>query len=747
MFMMTERDAAKGPTLLSCLDPRRPGLRLCLYDVEGRPGEVHTAVPGESGGYTALVHATVGADGEHALSDFFCLVQPQRYYTRRSELQPVTNADIDDLWQAAFTRLREQPDGWRLPALPEQVDDQGRLRSCRPLLYCCFTNRYAHVLCPRCGSGLGLCRDDQLLAASGLAAYAESLERYLFCPACHQNGEEALFYTLQASPAGAGRLRGCDHLVASFDRLLKRPDLAEDLPCIGCDAAGDCYGAGALVRQRLQPLFFYPFFMLMQPAPTINLLDFLALLSGDAFEAVAGKASQRQKTGSVERLAQHRDLLSSANRFLFAGDHRLFGEVLYLKLTLLDELVGLSLRTPELLAGPAAEMSLARFWVHLPIRTTRLPLFWNFSLRLIDVVGQPLKAGQGGGLPLERIRHFLGTAWFYALLVNDRQPMVVVENALNRLVSDPAAAARLAEGGLGGIDQVFAAHHLLRTKDMLPVDSSWEGLWRRAVILGLELLQCARAPEWTADDFHRRLDGLRRDIHARLFDPAASQSAAMPEETAQNHSGTSGGDDQHIARILQSILEQWPSAPSGPPLAPEPAGDAAASPPASPAEKPKAQALPNEDGDFEETVILGAEAADDPDAAVAANAHRDDDLEETVLMGSARSENAPGPPPCGLEKTVILSCPRNDRVASTPSVETERTVVASRPMDNRPAGGDLEKTMVMNPGANGRPTAQPVSRKRADGQTRAGGQPPERDDLEQTVILRPDMVNKRKPQP
>ncbi|RJQ70890.1 MAG: hypothetical protein C4519_19995 [Desulfobacteraceae bacterium] len=741
---MTEPVDENAPTLLRYLEPLDSGLRFCLFTDGGAPGVQDAPLEAFEGAgpYAGLLAGTVGADRELPVGEIFFLIQLDHYRVSPGELLPVTNPQIDQLWQAGFKRLRGQRYDNFSAVLPEQVDAEGQLLPLRPLFHCRSKNRFGHALCPHCGGGLDLCRDDRLLKVWGLPGYSDSLERYLFCPACRQAGRDPSFYARVAPAESPAHLHDGDHLVQSFGRLLARQDLAGDLPCIGCDAAGDCYGPRTLVRERLRPLFFYPFYMLMQPEPSINALDFLELLSGVAFEAVVQKAARQQKGGRARKLHQHRELLASADRYLFPKGARLFGEVLYLKLTLLDELVALSIRTPEILDEPAACMSLESFWVHLPVQTTRLPLFWNFSLRMVDAVGRPGYDALKGVLPQARLRHFLGSAWFYTLLVNDRQGMAVVQNALEQLLSDAAAIARLTQGDGNSIDAKFSAANLVLQDGLPPAGPQWEALWRRALALGLELMPSARltAAAWSADDFRSRLDALRRDVYDFLFcePPAAETLARSTAETQKEAVPAHDAADAQIARILQTILKQWPSCASESPQATETAVNVAP-----PSGKPSAGALPNEDGDYQETVILG------PDIPLAQNEavpskDPQEDLEQTVWMGPASSNKRPDQPPGGLEATVIISTRPDDSKPPAAPPELEKTVILGQPASGS-AGGDLEETIIMSPGAMPRPPAPPVPPKTPH---RSGGganppSPPE--NLEQTVIIRPDLVKNRKP--
>ncbi|MBI5896027.1 MAG: hypothetical protein HZB24_08500, partial [Desulfobacterales bacterium] len=224
------------------------------------------ATPDSVGPFTALWNARITMDGLHALSQVFLLVQPDQYTQRSSELTPIVNPQVEAFWQETTVRLQAQ-DARRGPVLlPGQTDAQGQLIALRPLFYCRHRRRFAHPPCPQCGGALTLCRDDRMLRAAGLQAYSESLARYLFCPACQG---QSIFYAREASPQAPSHLCDARQLVEAFSRLLGREELGEELPCVGCPETTACFGPQALVHRRMTPLCFYPFHMLMLPAPTI----------------------------------------------------------------------------------------------------------------------------------------------------------------------------------------------------------------------------------------------------------------------------------------------------------------------------------------------------------------------------------------------------------------------------------------------------------------------------------------------
>ncbi len=275
---MTEPTTEGGLSLLPYLESRAPGLRLTLTEMAAVSGEVSPSAAREPfGPFAALWHAHVTLDGRKALSELFLLIQPDQYGQAVSG-PPVTNPAVEAFWQKVAARLETRNENRGTLLLPGQTDDQGRLIALRPLFYCRHRRRYAHPACPQCGGGLTLCRDDQTLRAAGLQAYSESLVRYLWCAACHA---EPIFYARELSTPAPDRLRDARYLVEAFSRLLGREELGGELPCVGCPEATACYGPDTLVHQRMAPLCFFPFHMLVLPAPTIESPYLLTLWRND----------------------------------------------------------------------------------------------------------------------------------------------------------------------------------------------------------------------------------------------------------------------------------------------------------------------------------------------------------------------------------------------------------------------------------------------------------------------------------
>jgi hypothetical protein len=746
---MAERMTEEEASLLPYLDSRKTGLRLKLTAIPVATGPQPSApsLIEASGPLAAILPATISAEADRNFRELFLLVQPDRYPDLSSELRPVSNLQVETRWQDAFASLSRRLGGEFPLVLPGQTDAQGRLLPLRPLFYCRHQARFCHPLCPHCGGALSLCRDDQTLRDAGLSGYSDSLARYLFCPACHGRSAQQAFYTYTAVPEAPAHLYDGGYLIEAFSRLLGREDLADDLPCVGCPEATACYGPQTLVRERMAALFFYPFYMLLQPAPSLNAIDFLALLAGASVTQVGQELIRRHKPGRLGKVRQVQRRLESSSGLLFGSDPRRFLEVLYLKLTFLGDLVGVIARTGGPSAEPVAGMSLESLWVHLPEHTTRLPLFWNYVLRLIDAVGRPEKESIPGPLPSARTRFFLGTAWCYVLLVNARQEMAVVQAAVDKVLADPDGLMRLENTPAAQIDPALASGNLLWTGDPLALDAHWETLWGRALAQGIGLLQAGRSadPAGSEENFNIRLEQLRTELHALLFSAPASASVSSPaiaaatgEVAGKEVEAKAGAGDAPIAQILHKILAQWPRG------AAESHKEAVA-PSLTPQGKGPPATHPDADGDFVETVILGAEkpAAEPKPAAP----ERTPELEKTVLIGSPQTK--PGAPahPEDMQATRLIPSARRGRVAPPIPADMEETVLISSPGSKAPAQDDLEKTVLMTPQAQaGRPPKAPAAIPGPTPPAKAP-RPAAPEDLAETVILSPDAAKGRRPKP
>ncbi len=730
-------NTAGGPSLLPYLNKGSAGMAL---DLDHTPVQPSSSLPvAEScGPFAVMRRGRIVVDEKCSIAAVMVLSQSDAYSFVPSELAPMTNLDIERQWRQAWKKIQSVPESVRSEgdpvALPIQLDDQGGLIPLRPLFYCRHMNQYGHPLCPFCGDDLVLCRDDQVLQKAGLPAYSGSLTRYLYCRACHGGDSRASapFYQNVLPPDPPDRVQGGSQLIEGFSRLLAKADLAGDLPCIGCSEAANCYGNETLALQRMTSVQFYPFYMLLQRAPDLDALDFIALISGAGGEEIEKAWARSQKTCGSQLVKK------SGAGFLFADDERFFLEVLYLKLSFLHELWALAING---VWGAAGRMTLAGVGVNLPDHGPRLPYLWNFSLKLIDPVGQPASPAMGSATSQTLTLEFFARAWFYVLLVNKRQSMEEILTVV--------AGLQPLDDGMGDgpspwmNDPVFASGNIFWQAPSIDPEPPWKALWKEVLGLGAQLLQ-AQAGRHVPETFEQHLMDLKARVRQILFQ---ARDVCGPDEKAA--AGESA--DDRIADILESLLEKWVSAQPRSTQAPQTGKSVSA------AAMPDPQ--PNEDGDYEETIILSTQAGvdrgrleapeektsektvvltpavpeqsdADPEKTVVIAAQGpppvEDDLEKTVAI----KPHAPPAPPEDSEKTVVISAPP----PLIPNDDLEKTVVIGAPPAPA-ADDDLDQTVVQSPaGARRSRSTRPQP---MESYHMPAPKPSAEDDLEATVVIQP----------
>ncbi len=717
---MTESKSENGPSLLPYLESTHGGIHIDIPALRVSPqAQTSCANPMESTGpFAAAYEGSVSTGAEGGLANLFLLFQPDDYPPVSAELDPMTNVQVEQLWQTAFQRSSGQTTGSFQSGLREQVDDQGRLLQLRPLFHCAHRNRWCHPLCPHCGEGLILCCDDQLLKDAGLPEYTSSLERFLYCPSCAAGQtDSAVFYARERSAIISERIQDCHQLMEGFSRLLAGKDTTEALPCVGCPESTNCYGPKTLVLERMRAVFFYPFHMLLMPSPSMNLLEFSALLSGETRGEIHTRLEQQGKPGRAGHFKQMGADLFASESLLFGEDERCFLEVLYLKLTLLGDLYTIIPLEKGQISEPVGSMSLESIWVDLPVRSAHLPLFWNFSLRLIDPVGQPDRILSGSLGPLGRKLYFFGAAWCYMLLSGGGQGMASIRVAVDKLIQDSELLNQIEATELGEIDPIFSPRHLMVGARDLSIDPEWAVFWRRALMMGVGIVKAGfdADPKWSEGDFQQEIGLLRKEIRQSLFKAAAP---ALPVARS-----VEADSDAAIAAILKSVLNRWPTADAGIEGKTSFSSKLLKAEVSSPPSK-------NEDGDYVETVILGREEAQE--ARSESTLQHPPEMEETVVMGVAERPPEPREDSDALDATVVIQSDPARNGASNWTTELEKTVVMSAPPKGQTPDEALEKTVVLgapiageraNLGAN---SGKPVQDAASDA-----------DDLEKTVIIQP----------
>lgn len=687
-----------------------------------------------------IVAARVETDGGDRIASLFFLVQKDRYRLGKETLHPVTNVGVEAAWQRAGAAFRNFPEGTAPRFFEGPSDPGGVLSPFAPLFFCKEKGRYFHPPCPRCGRPLALCADDAVLAAARLPLYSRSIERHLFCEACAGSGG-ATFYAVEAGSGAPAALRDRISLVRDFGRLGETPSGETGFPCPVCPERGECFGPSLKALSRIVPFSFYPFHAFAFDAMSLCVPDFLALLSGANAETLARRLESAGEPGRAALVRTAGD----ADALLFERGERRFLEILYLKLSLLGQLLdalpprGIPADAPEFLP------SMDHAWVALGAARNLLPRYWNFRAGFLGIGRHgeeeefPSTAPRSGDLV------FLGTAWFDALLVNAHQDGAAVRRALSERMREPPPDASPFPGARDPGSPFFAGNLFFEpAADGLSDDAVL--LWETALSAGGSILLAGRGgkPGAARETVAQEIRDLLARVRDRLF--ASARSSAVPERRAQAIppagpaaatrlpvSMAADADDAAIAGILDGILRKWGG------------GTAAGTAPPSPETKATPQRRPSApqgaDDFMVKTVLLGAPPVSASPAAfppAAAGPAPDDTIEKTLILrpGGAPSADRPpaGPssPPSpgdGIEKTLILrpgnGVPSPPRTGAPPS----------HPPPSSPPVDPLDKTVILGPGKSGVVPPAPERQKAPEPPPAAA--PEGEFDLEKTVILKP----------
>ena len=548
------------PSLLPYLEPDGAKIRL---DIIGTSSDTSGPIPkrfpfrvlDDSSPLTRLLRADILTDAGSLVQPVFLLIQKDIYRYPPSELWPLTNPDIEDSWQQAHCLFSHQECG-RTPAGPIQdevirlggpMPSRGGSNAFQSLFFCNHQCVFFHPPCPGCGQNLFLCKDDPLLLSQGLSAYSSSLQRYLYCPSCPPATEGNGFYASSPGISDPGGVRDCSGLIASWRFLLAGGLAPAAFPCLNCPERDKCHGPENLAATRMIPFGFYPFHMLVLKAMTIRAADFLALVSGASMEDVESRLQEKNESARLSAVREFKKRIGEKDLFLFDGTEKHFLEVLYLKLSFLNEI------TEKIQSGPAPldiHAALDCLWVKIPSQGSFLPGLWNFSAGYMDIgLTRQAAPGRPGARP-SQIGYFLGVVWFLVLLTHaSRPPGTVITAVTEFLDKSRPTDTRINDDPLFAFENIFwdpAAHRFIQ----LPF--AWKALWKKALGLAWGFLTIDRAGtpgSW--DNFRQDLSAIRKEIKKELFHAEGAPAIA----------GTDASDDPAILEILTGIIEKWKTAP------------------------------------------------------------------------------------------------------------------------------------------------------------------------------------------
>lgn len=507
-------------------------------------------VVSESGPLVRILAARINTDAGTNIESVFLLTQKDEYHFMKDELWPIDNRVIEHYWQQAFTFHSHEKSGSPPLILKDQIDKNGVLLPFQPLFYCKFKQVYFHPLCPNCGMVIQQCYNDSILQKYRLQPYSGSLKRYLFCPSCTGSKENPDFYVFSKANNDPPFLKDRFDLIKKLGQLKDNTNLTGQLPCVECNKHQECYGPDNLVLSRISSFSFYPFYMLMFKADSVNALDFLALISGASWQESENQLIAKQQPGRLNCLQRIKQKGSLGKPFFFRNEDRYFLEVLYLKLSFLGEVSEAVFSGLDTFQYPDLGLSIDRIWVKLSDQNSLLPSFWNFKLDLLDVIGIDLRSLSIPKLPVSYGLHLFGVVWFYTLLVNKKQGISQVYQVLSEAMEkmDARDNAVLENYLENNFHPVFAPENIFYHPEIVNVNKKWHRFWEESLCLGFYLVEAnlMGLNGWSQEKFEKKLEQLRQQIKDNLFSP--EPIVATKESEA---------DGKAISDILKNIMNTW----------------------------------------------------------------------------------------------------------------------------------------------------------------------------------------------
>lgn len=205
------------------------------------------------------------------LKDLYLLVQRDEYCLYPPLPHLHNNTDIEHAWQEA-ARLSAATRRGALSFAPGPAGVK-HILPFRSLFYCALRDLFFHPPCPSCGGLLELCTDDQMLKPAGLAPYATSIQRYLYCPSCIGAGNTPLFFVPRKEQTDPSTLADLIGLIRGFRPILA--NAKESFPCSRCPEKDACYTSEGKAERRIVPFSFFPFYLMAFDSYPVDAMDCL----------------------------------------------------------------------------------------------------------------------------------------------------------------------------------------------------------------------------------------------------------------------------------------------------------------------------------------------------------------------------------------------------------------------------------------------------------------------------------------
>jgi len=677
---------------------------------------------------TTIAGAFVSESGS-TIKKVFLSVSKEDYRNINQTHRPVTNADIDLLWQESFLfHQKNHPDS--LIALPSQIDSDLRLKPYKPLFFCCQTHTFFHPPCPVCAKQLEQCYDDEVLSRAGLELYNNSSRRYLYCPDCFSSKGPTAFYVHERHASDPPTVHDRWQLISDFNHLVEGDFDPNTLPCFTCQHVIECYGTGTDAVNHLTSFAFYNFFLLIHNAPSLHPMDFLALAAGALPAEICNVLEKKGEYGRQKNIRAFFPKDNPNFTFFLAEHDNWPAEVLFLKISFLAQL--LEAVRPHLGRQnyPDFFLPLDQFWLKIADYDKHLPFCWNFKTAPI---GPGLTSGSADNKqlkpPAASTLFTMAQIWFSAIYSNKNNTIKDVQDALAGLLDEKALNdfTVFEQNAASGKIHFQKPENILWNSGATVTVDFMQPFLVRAVKLGWQLFRASYnlEPDWSMATFTREVDDFAEELKTALRQIDV-KSHGLSGTTDQASSQKI--EDNAINDILDRILARWQPEPetSPPPPtedvdrtqilppdirpdAPEHAAESSAADdkaeailetqilqrPETDHEKP-AQAFkePAPLDDIMETRILTPDQMDtrteQSHPVPETSQQQDMDIEETVIISSSTIKRSTAPP--------VQSTSPAPSIESAAKPKADRTAESDEASDQaESANDDLSETVIISP--------------------------------------------------
>ena len=254
--------------------------------------------------------------------------------------------------------------------------------------------------------------------------------------------------------------------------------------------------------------------------------------------------------GAPEKIQNSR--LQDSPVFFFKGDKRFFLEILFIKLSFLDQVLEILTKRVTQTMWSGTGLSAQSLWIE-PIKgTTPLPWLWNFRVSMIDVL--EIKPGRicTKNFSAHTFFNFYSALWFQALAVNKNQNL---EKVLNEIDKDSDAL----------LSPVLSMEQIFWNPEQFHASEIYGQFWTQALALGQEMrfFQKKYPLDQEITNFSQKIRTLREKIKETLFSTSQIVPMEKTEEKSSSQAGCTGqtepAGNMALVQMLNSILQRWPT--------------------------------------------------------------------------------------------------------------------------------------------------------------------------------------------